>query len=71
MTAVGVSFAECGDPAIPRPTSLVMEFIEDGNLDDYIASRKGGKEMEEQLQHMVLLDIARGLQYMHRIIEIK
>ena len=67
VTVEGVSFAECcGDSVIPRrPISLIMEIMEDGNLDDYIASKKRDIKMDEQLQHMVLLDIARGLQYMH------
>ena len=53
------------DSATARRPTLVMEYMEDGNLDDFIASGKGRGEMDGQLQHAILLDVARGLQYMH------
>ena len=62
VLAMGLSLDTSVDPA---RSTLVMEFMEDGNLDEYIANRKGYGKMEEQLQHAVLLDIARGLSYMH------
>ena len=57
VLAVGLSLDDSSKP------TLVMELMEDGNLDDYIGKRRG--KMDEQLQHTVLLDVARGLQYIH------
>ena len=62
VMAIGLSFDDTANPA--RPT-LVMELMEGGNLDDYIAARKGCGGMNELVQHAVLLDVARGLSYMH------
>ena len=62
VLAVGLSIDNTSDT--PRPT-LVMELMEGGTLDDYIAGRRCCGRMDEQLQHTVLLDIARGLQYIH------
>ena len=56
IMAVGITLGD--GPA------LVTELMEDGNLDDYIAKRCRGK-VDEQLKHMVLLDVARGLEYIH------
>ena len=62
VQAVGLSLEDSSHP--PRPT-LVMELMEDGSLDDYIGGQRGCGKMEKQLQHTLLLDIARGLQYIH------
>lgn len=62
VMAIGLSVDESVDP--PKHT-LVMEFMEGGNLDDYIAKKKGCGGIDEPMQHAVLLDVARGLSYMH------
>ena len=62
VMAIGLSVDESVDP--PKHT-LVMELMEGGNLDDYIAKKKGCGGIDEPMQHAVLLDVARGLSYIH------
>ena len=62
VMAAGLSFDDSVNHA--RPT-LVMEYMEGGNLDDFIGRKRGHGGIDGLLQHAVLLDVARGLQYMH------
>lgn len=59
VMAIGLSIDD------PARHVLVMELLEDGNLDEHIARKIGSGEIDASFQQTVLLDVSRGLSYIH------